>query len=277
MVGCSASDVMSRGVVWVSPDESLLEARDRLLRRRITRLVVLSGGRVVGIITRKDIVRYLVERGDERSMDEIKVEDVMTRNPVAVPPTTPVDELARLMVERGFSSLIVVDGESKPLGIVTKSDLCRFYAEHLRGRHRVYEYMTPDPITVRPGDHIFRVACLMVMNDISRVVVVKNGKPVGIVSLSDLMAVGPVLKPLRGGRVDVREILVTPNLAQLLTASDVMTEDPITVSRGDDLADAARLMITHGISGLPVVNEHGTLVGIVTKTDVTRAISETRL
>jgi len=50
-----------------------------------------------------------------------------------------------------------------------------------------------------------------------------------------------------------------------------MTANPISIEQDADLADAARLMARHNISGLPVTNNNGKLVGIITKSDITRA------
>lgn len=52
-----------------------------------------------------------------------------------------------------------------------------------------------------------------------------------------------------------------------------MTADPISVNEDADLADAARLMTKNGVSGLPVINTAGKLVGIVTKSDLTKAVA----
>jgi CBS domain-containing protein len=53
-----------------------------------------------------------------------------------------------------------------------------------------------------------------------------------------------------------------------MRAQDIMTRDPITVAPATSVRDAARLMVDHGISGLPVVDEHGHLVGIVSEGDL---------
>ena len=58
-----------------------------------------------------------------------------------------------------------------------------------------------------------------------------------------------------------------------ITASDLMTPNPTTVFPDDPLSHAAVLMIEHGISGLPVTDGKGKVRGIVTKTDIIRAIA----
>ena len=55
-------------------------------------------------------------------------------------------------------------------------------------------------------------------------------------------------------------------------ASDIMTVKPILMDESDDIAEAARIMIGHSISGLPVINSTMILTGIVTKTDVLKSI-----
>jgi CBS domain-containing protein len=57
-------------------------------------------------------------------------------------------------------------------------------------------------------------------------------------------------------------------------AKDVMKYDPITISQDSDLADAAQIMAMNRISGLPVVDSDGNLVGIITKTDIVKAIAD---
>jgi CBS domain-containing protein len=61
-----------------------------------------------------------------------------------------------------------------------------------------------------------------------------------------------------------------------MLASDVMTKDPITTTRKSDLADAGYVMLRNKISGLPVINRQKILQGIVTKTDIVKALASHR-
>jgi len=62
------------------------------------------------------------------------------------------------------------------------------------------------------------------------------------------------------------------NYLNTFIAADIMSSNPVTVNVADDVSEASLLMIRNGISGLPVV-KNSLLVGIVTKTDIVRAIS----
>ncbi len=132
-----------------------------------------------------------------------------------------------------------------------------YFAGKGAGVFSVKDYMTPNPITVKPTHSIFLAASLMSENEISRLIVIdEKNKPVGIVTLTDATPMLVVLPKTR-----------------YLTVKDAMTANPIVINKNADLAEAARLMTTHGFSGLPVLDVFGELVGIVTKSDIIRAIS----
>lgn len=59
-VGATAEAIMSREVVWIGPETPITEAAELMLKRRIKRLPVVEGGRLVGIVTRRDLLRGLL-------------------------------------------------------------------------------------------------------------------------------------------------------------------------------------------------------------------------
>jgi acetoin utilization protein AcuB len=110
--------------------------------------------------------------------------------------------------------------------------------------------MTSGATTVSSHDTLRTAATLMESGGFRRVPVVDEDQLVGIVSDRDIRA--------HSGYLDLTKV----------TAA--MTSDPKTVTPRMSVEDAARLMITHKIGGLPVV-EDGKLVGILTTTDVLKA------
>ncbi len=124
---------------------------------------------------------------------------------------------------------------------------------------------------------------VLVKNRISRVVVERNRKPVGIITHRDFIpAKIPLWLRQSGDASEVEKYRMAErpnelNLNQLnylntFIAADIMSSNPITVNVADDVSEASLLMIRNGISGLPVV-KNSLLVGIITKTDIVRAIS----
>ena len=67
---------------------------------------------------------------------------------------------------------------------------------------------------------------------------------------------------------------IPSGIKSIFLARDVMTHDPMTISKDSDLANAARIVSRNKISGIPVVDSTGDLIGIVTKSDIVRAIYE---
>jgi len=265
-------DIMSKKVITLTGKDTLLDAYKLMQRYNLDRLVIVNGEyKPIGIITSKDLVEFLLEDTSGRALDDVKVSEVMSKKPIQVAPTYPIPEVASLMLKNKISSIIVVNDDGKLAGIVTKTDLCRFYSQ-FEGLNLVKDYMTSPVVTIRPYDSVFKAALLMMSKDISRLVVVERRKVVGIITLTDLTLVAPLLKGLRGVPRRALRKLFTKGIA--VTVADLMTSDPITIYEEEDLATAAKLMITHSISGLPVLDIREELSGIVTKTDIVRAVSD---
>jgi len=131
----------------------------------------------------------------------------------------------------------------------------------------VYERMSRHPITVTADVPIDEALKLMRDSKVRRLPVVdKKGKLVGIVSEKDLLYASP--SPATS--LSIHEIHY---LVSKIKVADVMTKDVITVGEYTPLEEAARIMVDHKIGGLPVVR-NGTLVGIITETDLFKIFLE---
>ncbi len=152
----------------------------------------------------------------------MQAKDVMTPDPVTVRPETPVEEIARLLLDKRISGVPVVDEAGRVVGIVSEGDLIRrledsgedpprrrsWWLELLQlpeerarafvrahGR-RARDIMTPDPVTVRPEMPLPAIARLLEERGIKRVPVVdEEGRLVGIVSRADLLRALAVQPP----------------------------------------------------------------------------------
>ncbi|MEM3404121.1 MAG: CBS domain-containing protein [Nitrososphaeria archaeon] len=279
MLSDKAGDIMTKDVVTCKPSDFISEVRRLLVDHQISRVVVVDEeNKPVGIVTQKDLVRFLSSDKSMRGIDEIEAREIMSMSLVTAKPDTSVKEIAKTMLEKRISSIVIVGDGGKLRGIVTKADLEAWYAHEEKGAYIVFDFMTKKPVTVRPSHSIFIATSLMSKHNISRLVVVDNeNKPIGVITLTDATIVSDLLKPFRvveeGKPVLVKGLLALPKTVHLLTVGDVMTVSPITINEDEDLASAARLMARHRISGLPVVNDAGRLTGIITKSDITRAVA----
>lgn len=124
--------VMTREPAVVAPNDPIRAAIERMRERGCRRLPVVEDGKVVGIVSDRDLRRatnsplVLRERWyDEFMLDHVQVRACMTANPVTVSPATPIVEAAKLMRDKKFGGLpVVVDG--RLVGIVTETDLLNY-------------------------------------------------------------------------------------------------------------------------------------------------------
>jgi acetoin utilization protein AcuB len=123
--------------------------------------------------------------------------------------------------------------------------------------------MTPDVIVVSSSCTLPEAYWLMLENRIRRLPVVEGGTLVGMVTLEDLRHTNPVSVV----RFDVIHI---SDMLSKLPVRQLMTKNPKTISPTASLIDAARLMLKHKISALPVLDKDK-LVGIITESDIFRA------
>ena len=278
------SDVIVKRSITVKPTTFLLEARDILFKHKIRRLIVLGAkNKPVGIITEKDVAKTVYALGG-KSIKSIRVGNFMSKKLITVKKNATVYDCAKLMKNKKISSVIVLTDKGTLDGIVTKSDLVSVFLTRATKPLKVSDIMTRKVITVTPMDSILLVESLLINNQITRIVVQRKRKPVGIITHRNFV---PAKIPLWiAETADPKELeryqkvhqimeLQSNQLSYLLPfkAVDIMTPNPITVDANDDVSVAALLMIRHDISGLPVVRK-SSLVGIITKSDIVKAIAK---
>ena len=268
---------IARKTITLDSGRTLLDARNFMLRYNISRIAISRNGKTVGIITEKDITRYLYDIPPTKGLSEISLKEFIRKNLITVNENSTIDNCSMLMLKHGISSLIVVDKEGKDKGIITKTDLIEYYAYHQTVRILVHECMSKKVHSVAPDETIHMIAMLMTSHKISRVVVEKNKKPIGIVTARDFLPVSVIHGTGSLGywttRADMilakrHQRFIPSGMIAVVLAQDIMTSSPVTVSMNTDTAEAARVMIRNRISGLPVINKKGYLIGIITKTDI---------
>lgn len=131
----------------------------------------------------------------------------------------------------------------------------------------VKDFMTKNPITIAPETSFTDALKLMKQNKIKRLIVMKDGKIVGIVTEKDLL----YASPSKATTLNVWELHY---LLSKLKVEEIMTKDVVTVNENTPIEDAARIMEERDISGLPVVDDSGRLVGIITQTDIFKVFVE---
>jgi CBS domain-containing protein len=130
----------------------------------------------------------------------------------------------------------------------------------------VKDWMSRNVVTAVPSMGLLDADLLMREHNIRRLPVVENGRLLGMVTYGDI----------REARPSAATSLSTWEMNYLLASlnlGEVMTKQPSSISPEATIGEAADLMLTHKISGLPVVNSDGTLVGIITESDIFRMVA----
>jgi CBS domain-containing protein len=118
-----------------------------------------------------------------------RIGDIMSGNLVTTEATTPLQEAAERMCDRGIGASLVLNGSGVLVGILTERDVLRAVAQGGVEGTNVAAWMTRDPDTVGVDDTTRQAAELMVRGGFRHVPVVDGDKPVGIVSIRDLMRI----------------------------------------------------------------------------------------
>lgn len=278
------NQIMISRVITVSPNTTLLEAREIILKHNLKRLVVIdSSKRPVGIITEKDIAKTVYTLGD-KSIKSIRVGGFMSRNLISVTKNNSISDCANLMQKHRISSIVVVDDKNTLVGLIIKTDLASVFLTQSSEPLKVSKIMTRGVITAMPGDSLLYVESLLINNRISRVVIQRNRKPVGIITYRDFVPaklphwIAQYADPKEvqdyklGSQISEFQVNQMSHLLHF-KAVDIMRPNPITVGPDEDVSVAVLLMIRNRISGLPVV-KNSKLVGILTKADVVKAIAK---
>ena len=260
---------MSSPVITVVPETSLSEARKLIDERQIRALPVLKNGKLVGIITKRGLLRLDLSILENESwkqgidMAEETVGEVMTLKPITLLPETLMPKAARILLENKITALPVVENGNL-VGILTNSDLLRFIlAEYpgLKKEIRVKNYMTDEVVTIDEDTTLLECHRLMGTKRIRSLPVMNGNKLVGLVTRTDLMSSDPSRLASKNNQEISLKILTQ-------SVNKVMTKEVLTISPETELTSAAQLMLDHKIHALVVLDDEKKLVGILTESDL---------
>ena len=110
------AEVMRRDFLTVAPEDTLGETAQQLVDAGVGAAVVKDFGRLIGIITERDMLKAMAGRVHT---SDARVREWMTEEPITASPDTPIEEAAQTMLDNGFRHLPVVDGDRGVVGVVS--------------------------------------------------------------------------------------------------------------------------------------------------------------
>lgn len=189
----------------------------------------------------------------------MKIEDVMNEEVILAEENEQVSHARNLMLKHGYSRILVVDPDGKPVGILTEKDLTRKmrsngpkWKRRTIDKISIRRVMTPNPLTITPFREVREAVELMIKNDISSIPVIDGDEVVGIVTKSDLM---DFYRQKYTGKWKV---------------SDLMTSEVVTVNENHSIGHVISIMEDQKI-GKVIVMRDNEPVGIITSANISFA------
>lgn len=268
--------------VTLSKDAAISDAIRIMSNKKIGRILLLNNQKITDIVTEKDMVFFLLNDQSEKKLEEISISKIM-KQVLSVSESTSIKGCAKMMVENGVGSLAITQRD-KIVGIITKTDLIEYFAKTQSGKKTVGEYMSPYYAWSYADSPLYSIVSKMVNDKISRLILRNHEEtPIGILSFSDLfrlsLTIGnqkeivddsnpsiPVVFPRKG-------FVSKEGFGGTIKASQIMKDEILTVNYDDDLAKASKVLVENKINGVGVLSSNGTLIGILSKTDIIKAIA----
>src|SRR5829696_5813249 len=115
-------DIMTEDVLAVAPEDTLGEVATKMVERSVGSVVVFDFGRLIGVLTERDIMRAVAARTHS---SDARVREWMTADPITATADMPIEDAAKTMSDHGFRHLPIVDGE-RAVGIVSMRDVAEW-------------------------------------------------------------------------------------------------------------------------------------------------------
>jgi CBS domain-containing protein len=191
----SVEDYMTGDVVSFDEEDSLSSICACLMDNPFRRVPILHEGKLVGIISRADLIKANKDRFKpqgvfeecRRRADGPLVKDVMKCGLLTVERQAPIYEVIEILSTRNVTGLPVVDDCMNLVGIVSEKDMLRFLYDPAAKPGRAEDFMTEEVVSFSPDDSLFAVCECLMNNNFRRVPILNQGKIVGIVSRADVI------------------------------------------------------------------------------------------
>ncbi len=125
-------EAMNRGVIAINLDTQPFEAFEKMYREGVRRLFVVDENEnPVGVIAYLDLVgMFGALKPSSRNSSNLKIEEIMTEDIISISADDNIEDAANLMLRADVSGLLVLENE-KPVGVITKTDMCRLVAAEI--------------------------------------------------------------------------------------------------------------------------------------------------
>jgi CBS domain-containing protein len=274
-VSGTISEIKSTDITSVQESQTLNDIITQMVANKISKIFVKNGQRPVGVISDKDIIRFLYIDRSKRVLDEIFASELMNSICFAVDSMT-CKQAAQMMMMNRISSL-GIGSKEKLEGIITKSDLINYYVATDAGKTKVSDYMTISYFAAPHHSKIHDILKKMITCDISRVVITQNEQPIGIITNGDIFRASLATNKMRIVQESTSDdwLWSETGFVGSQPAAEIMTEGLITVQADSLMKNAAKLLLDKKIDSIGVkVNDE--MIGILNKANALYALVDSK-
>ena len=252
-------------------ESTIADVTKIMLDKKIGRVLVTENEKITSIITEKDLGLFLLKDKSDRTLLQIPLSEVL-KPVLTISQSAEVQDCAKMMFEKSIGSLGIMSNDKGIVGIITKTDLVRDFIKNHQNKKIIGQYMSAHYSWVYSDVLLSKVISKMLDDKISRVIVRnKEETPIGIITFRDLFNLAMSMGTQRD-IVFPKSFESDQGLGKTLQADEVMKNEIITTNYDDDLAKACQLLLDNKINGVGVLSDKGDLIGILSKTDIVKAL-----
>ena len=242
------SDVMSKNVVTICPDQTIASAAKIIDENNISCLVVVDKTKVTGIITETD---FLKRTGiGKNDFNKVRVAEIMSSPVESIHPDFSILEASRIAIDKRIKRLPILKRDGQLIGIVTQTDLIRSLTSYGMWWD-VSDIMNSDVAGIEHEATVAEAAKIMTSRNISCIVVLHADQVTGVFTERDL----------------VKKVIASQKDPACTKIEDVMSSPAISVPPDCSVFSASRIMEKTNIRRLLCMDDKR-LRGIVTQTDI---------
>ena len=244
-------DVMTRNVLTVLPDATVLEAAERMTEKNVSCILVAGpSGQIQGIVSERDILRKVVA---QPGVQNPRVSEIMTTPVIFASPNLSIFEASRMLESKNIKRLPIFQ-DNHLLGIVTLTNLTQALASYGMWRS-VEEIMMKDIACIAPKATVAEAAAIMASRNISCMLILEGSEAIGIITERDFF----------------KKVVAHGEDPAQTRVEEIMTTGVVSVPPDCSIYNATRIIDEKRIRHLAVIDEKK-LLGIVTQTDILRAV-----
>jgi CBS domain-containing protein len=121
----TVEELMTRDLVTLEEDDDVVRGDDLLAEHDIRHLPVVKEGKLIGLVSHRDLIRALARHERRPGSPPVQVRDIMTRSPETLRPRSSVREAIHKLLDHKFGCVPVVEDGDRLVGIITETDLIR--------------------------------------------------------------------------------------------------------------------------------------------------------